>query len=68
MISMPVVKLTLKIDVLKMEQAFHMGYKEGDKVFYVFATNGKGKKLLWTLMRRAGINTRRLLMMNLKSF
>jgi hypothetical protein len=23
----------LKIDILKMEQAFHMGYKEGDKVF-----------------------------------
>jgi hypothetical protein len=39
MISMPMVRLALKIDVLKMEQAFHMGYKEGDKVFYVFATN-----------------------------
>jgi hypothetical protein len=39
MISMHVVKPTLKIDVLKMEHDFHMGYKEGDKVFYVFATN-----------------------------
>jgi hypothetical protein len=39
MISMPMVRPALKIDVLKMEQAFHMGYREGDKVFYVFATN-----------------------------
>jgi hypothetical protein len=33
MVPMPVIKLTLKTDILKMEQAFHMGYKEGDKVF-----------------------------------
>jgi hypothetical protein len=39
MISMPMVRPTLKINVLKMEHAFHMGYREGDKVFYVFATN-----------------------------
>jgi hypothetical protein len=39
MISMPMVKLTLKIDVLKMEHDFRMGYKEGDKVLYVSATN-----------------------------
>lgn len=39
MISMLVVKPTLKIDVLKVEHDFHMGYKEGDKVFYVSATN-----------------------------
>jgi hypothetical protein len=39
MISMLVVRLAFKIDILKMEQVFQMGYKEGDKVFYVFATN-----------------------------
>jgi hypothetical protein len=38
MISMLVMKSTLKIDVLKMEHAFHMGYREGDKVFFVSAT------------------------------
>jgi hypothetical protein len=30
MILMPVVRLALKIDILKMEQAFHGKYKEGD--------------------------------------
>jgi hypothetical protein len=44
MISMPVVKSTLKIDVLKMEQLFQMGYQEGDKVLYAFPTNWQGKK------------------------
>jgi hypothetical protein len=39
MILMPKVHLTLKINVLKMEHVFHMGYCEGDKVFYVFLTN-----------------------------
>jgi hypothetical protein len=39
MIPMPVVKSTLKINILKMEQAFHGGYREGDKVFYVSLTN-----------------------------
>ncbi len=36
MISMNVVCLTIKINVLKMEQAFHSGYCKGDKVFQVF--------------------------------
>ncbi len=36
MISMPIVCPTFKIDVLKMEQAFHTGYREGDKVFLCF--------------------------------
>jgi hypothetical protein len=39
MISMPVVKSAFKIDVLKMEQVFQMGYWEGNKMFYVFPTN-----------------------------
>lgn len=36
---MPIVWLGLKIDVLKMEQTFYMGYQKGEKVFYVFPTN-----------------------------
>jgi len=39
MISMLVVKPALKINVLKMEQMFQMGYWNGDKVFYVSPTN-----------------------------
>jgi hypothetical protein len=35
MISMPIVKPTFNINVLKMEHAFQMGYQEGDKMFYV---------------------------------
>jgi hypothetical protein len=31
----------LKIDVLKMEQTFQMGYKEGEKTFYMSPTNWK---------------------------
>ncbi len=37
MVPMLIIKLTLKIDILKMEQAFHMGYKEGDKVFLLIS-------------------------------
>jgi len=33
MILMPIVHHILKIDVFKMEQAFHMEYKEGDRAF-----------------------------------
>jgi hypothetical protein len=39
MVPMLVVKHVFKIDILKMEHAFHMGYREGDKVFYLFLTN-----------------------------
>jgi hypothetical protein len=46
MISMLVLKSTLKIDVLKMEQAFHMRYREGDKVLYMFATNWEGEEAI----------------------
>ncbi len=42
MVPMLVVRLALKIDILKMEQAFHMGYREGDKVFYLSLTSWKG--------------------------
>ncbi len=44
MISIPIVRPTLKINVLKMEQAFQMGYGEGDKVFYVYPTNWQGEE------------------------
>lgn len=39
MISMLVVRLARKIDVLKMEHEFQMGYQKGDKVFYDSHTN-----------------------------
>lgn len=42
MILMPIIHPTLKIDVLKMEQAFHFGYQEGNKVFYVSPLEWKG--------------------------
>ncbi len=42
MIPMLVVRLALKIDILKMKQAFHDGYKEGNKVFFVSSTNWQG--------------------------
>jgi predicted ABC-class ATPase len=46
MISMLVVRLTFNIKVLKMEHVFQMGYKEGDKVFYVSTTNWQGEETL----------------------
>jgi len=39
MVPMPIVRLTFKFDILKMEQTFHKRYKEGDKVFYLFLMN-----------------------------
>ncbi len=44
MMSMDVVSLVFKIDILKMEHAFHMGCKEGDKVFYLFLTAWRGEE------------------------
>ncbi len=41
---MLIVRHAFKIDILKMEHAFHMGYREGDKVFYLSPTNQKGEK------------------------
>jgi hypothetical protein len=42
MISMLVVRLTFKINVLKMEHAFHLGYQEIDKFFFISPTNWQG--------------------------
>ncbi len=39
MVPMSAMRPTFKINILKMEQAFHMGYKEGDKVYYLSPTN-----------------------------
>jgi hypothetical protein len=39
MVPMPIIKHAFKINILKMEQAFHMRYKEGDKVFQLFSMN-----------------------------
>ncbi len=44
MICMLFVGLALKIDVLKMEQAFQTRYHKGDKVFYVSPLNWKGEE------------------------
>ncbi len=46
LITMPIVKLALKIDVLKIEHAFQMGYKQGEKVFFVSPTNWQGKEIV----------------------
>jgi hypothetical protein len=43
MVPMLVVRHTLKIDILKMEQAFHMGYK-GTRFFYLSPTSWKGEE------------------------
>jgi len=36
--------IALKIDMLKMEQMFHIGYKKGDKILYVSPTNMQGEE------------------------
>jgi hypothetical protein len=54
MISMHVIHPTLKIDVLKMEHAFHFGYHE---VFYVSPLNSKERRSLLMIMRPVGITT-----------
>jgi len=33
MATMPIIHPTLKIDVMKMEQTFQMGYRDGEKAF-----------------------------------
>ncbi len=42
MVPMLIVRPALNIDILKMEQVFHMGHGEEDKVFYLFPMNWKG--------------------------
>jgi hypothetical protein len=57
LIAMPIMRLALKIDVFKMEQAFQMGYKQGEKMFFVSPTNWQGEEIsisfveaLWGLL------------------
>jgi hypothetical protein len=44
MVSTPIMWLALKINVLKMEQTFQMGYRKGDKILYIFPMNQKGEE------------------------
>ncbi len=44
LLSMLIVQVALKINVLKMEHVFKMGYQKGEKTFYVCLTNWKGKE------------------------
>jgi hypothetical protein len=39
---MPIVRHAFKIDVLKMDQAFQMGYRQGENVLFVSRTNWQG--------------------------
>jgi hypothetical protein len=41
-----IVKPALKIDVLKMEHAFQMGYRQREKVLFVSPTNWQGEKIV----------------------
>jgi hypothetical protein len=63
---MLVVRHVLKIDILKMEQAFHMGYREGDKVFYLFLTSWKGKNKMFIYTTEHGMNIGLLKMNDLR--
>ncbi len=55
LIAMRVVKPALNIDALKMEHAFQMGYKEGEKVFFVSPPIGRVRRWefphLWILWK-----------------
>lgn len=44
MILMPIVRPTLTIDVLKMEQTFQMGYMESEKAFFILHSYWWGQK------------------------
>jgi hypothetical protein len=39
LLTMLIVKLALKIDVLKLEKMFFTNYHEGEKAFYISSTN-----------------------------
>jgi hypothetical protein len=42
MVPMPIVRHALKNDITKLEADFFNGYRDGDRVFYISATNSKG--------------------------
>ncbi len=47
---MPIVRLALKIDVLKMEHAFQMGYNQGEKVSFVSSKNWQGEEIVVSIV------------------
>jgi len=50
MVPMPVVRLAFKIDISKMEQAFHMGYREGTRFFICLQQAGRARnRICFTL-------------------
>ncbi len=44
LLTMLIVRPALKIDMLKMEQAFFTGYWEGERAFYVSSKNQQGEE------------------------
>jgi hypothetical protein len=42
MVPMPIVRPTLKDDITKLEADFFNGYRDGDRVYYLSATDSKG--------------------------
>jgi hypothetical protein len=41
---MSITQVAFKINVFKMEHVFKMGYRKGEKAFYVCLANWKGKE------------------------
>lgn len=50
------VRPTLSCDLIKLEQDFTHGYREGACVFYVSTTNEKGNFMIMTSEERAALN------------
>jgi hypothetical protein len=67
LITMPIVKHVLKIDALKMEQAFQMGYRQGEKVFFVSPTNWQSEEISIQLLSNYGVFFGRIRMIDLRS-
>jgi hypothetical protein len=66
MVPIPIVSYTFKIDILKMELAFHIGYKEGDKVFYLSPISWKDEEKTFFYTIEHGMNIGSLRMSDLK--
>jgi hypothetical protein len=65
---MPIICLVLKINVMKMEQAFQMCYKEGEKTFYVSTQNWQGETKFKPTLQSLKIHFGNRRMKNLKHF
>jgi len=44
LVQMPMVRLALKCDLIKLEQQYVHGYVEGSDVFYILVTNEQGEE------------------------